>query len=402
MASEANRVENIARALAGSASIVDPFDKPQLDAYTNAVFQNTPYGDQMLETLALPPGHPVQPAPGAPSLIQHVIYIVKSSLSYDQVFGDFGKGSGRTGLDLAGEKIAPNHRQLARDFVLFDNFYTNGDAVADGLLWSVAAAAPSFIQRVAPNSLAGRRRKIDDDSGQEPAAFPPAGYLWTQAMAAGLKMRNYGMFAVNTPLKQVQTGGNHVARLNDPPLAAVTNMQYRGFDPEYPDHERARVFLADLARFEANASMPRLLIARLANDHTAGAAKGAPTPSASIADNDYALGLIVEACTRSKFWPKMAIFVVEDSAWGSDHVDGHRAPAFVLSPYTRRGGVIDSNFYNTTSMLRTIEIILGLRPMTLFDAASPPMLDAFVFNPDTTPFRAVKPKAPLEERNPGP
>jgi hypothetical protein len=384
----------------GTASIIDAFNEPQLDRYTRTVLENSPYDDRLLRDPDIPPGHPLHPAPGAPMTIQHVVYIVNEGRSYDRVFGALSKGSRDPSLALFPDQVAPNHRKLAAEFVLFDNFYASGATGADGLAWAVSAIAPDYIQRMWPNSYAGRRRTADYE-GQEAAAFPPAGYIWTQVMSVGLSMRNYGMFTDLAPLKQVAPGASHVSGVRDQALAPVTNMRYRGFDLDYPDVERARVFLADLAQFEASDNMPRFLILRLGNGHTSGTAPGMPAPAAAFADNDYALGLIVEALSRSKFWAKTAVFVLDaHSSAGSDHVDSHRVPAFILSPFTRRG-IVDSTFYNTTSMLRTIEHILRLRPMTIFDASSPVMWSAFAFSPDISPYIAEKPRVRLDERNPG-
>jgi len=217
-------------------------------------------------------------------------------------------------------------------------------------------------------------------------------------MSKGLTMRNYGYFATNRA--QALSDGTQIEAVRDPALAGVTNMKYRAFDMGYPDVERAKVFLQDLAEFERNGAMPRFLILRLGNDHTSGTAAGRISPLSAVADNDYALGMIVEACSRSRFWEKMAIFVLEDDAQnGPDHVDSHRAPAYILSPYTRTG-IIDSTVYNTTSMLRTMELILGLRPMTHFDAGSRPMWAAFAHTADNRPYEAEKPRISLEDRNP--
>jgi hypothetical protein len=169
---------------------------------------------------------------------------------------------------------------------------------------------------------------------------------------------------------------------------------------DYPDTERAKIFLTDLAQFESTGTMPRFLILRLGNDHTSGTAAGKIAPRSAVADNDYALGIIVEALSRSRFWPKLAIFVLEDDAQnGADHVDSHRSPAFVISPYVQRG-IVDSTMYNTTSMLRTMELILGLRPMTTFDAAARPMISAFTMTPDLKAYSAERPRISIEERNP--
>jgi hypothetical protein len=212
-------------------------------------------------------------------------------------------------------------------------------------------------------------------------------------------MRNYGYFVNNNP-KIAEDGEQQIDGVRDPILEPVTSWDYRGFDLNYPDVKRVKFFQKDLAEFEASGNMPQLVIMRLGNDHTSGTAAGKIAPLSSIADNDYALGLLVESVSKSKFWPETAIFVLEDDAQnGADHVDSHRSPAFVLSPYTRRG-VVDSSLYNTTSMLRTIEMILGLRPMTQFDAASKPMTSVFQATPNPAPYAAAPPNIPLDTRNP--
>jgi DNA-binding beta-propeller fold protein YncE len=384
----------------GSASFVDPVDDASLEAHTQVVFENSPYDDRLLDELNIPAGNPVPSRPGGPSPIEHVVYIVKENRTYDQVLGDLGRGNGDPSLVLFPERVSPNHHKLAREFVLLDNFYVSADVSADGHAWTTSAIANDYIQKLWPNSYASRRRLYDYE-GQEPTAAPPAGYIWTQVLSAGLSMRNYGYFGDFIPLSKVAAGGNHVSGVRDPRLAPVTNMRFRGFDMDYPDVDRAKVFLDDLKQFEAQGNMPRFIIMRLGNDHTSGTTAGKIAPLSAMADNDYALGMIVEALSRSKFWPKTAVFVIQDDAQnGPDHVDSHRAPAYVLSPYTRRAGTIDSTFYNTTSMLRTMELILGLRPMTTFDAASPPMWSAFAEKPDSTPYTAEKPRIPLDERNP--
>jgi hypothetical protein len=195
-------------------------------------------------------------------------------------------------------------------------------------------------------------------------------------------------------------GTGQITGVRDPVLAKVTNPMYRGFDLAYPDVERARVFLAELAEYEKTGGMPRLIVLRLGNDHTSGTAAGQIAPLSAVADNDYALGMIVEGLSKSRFWNETAIFVLQDDAQnGADHVDSHRSPAFVISPYAKRR-VVDSTMYNTTSMLRTMELLLGLRPMTQFDAASRPMAATFQAKPDPTPFTAEKPRISLEDRNP--
>ncbi len=381
----------------GSVSWVGPFDAAKLAGYSDTVLANSPYRDALLEDARTGANNPVPSRPGGPSPIEHVIYIVKENRTYDQVLGDLGKGNGDPSLTLFGEQSSPNHHKLAREFVLFDNFYVSADVSADGHNWSTAAIAPDYVQKMWPNSYAGRRKHYDYEGG-EPAAVPPAGYLWTNAASAGVSMRNYGYFTDLLPLPV--SNGIHVAAVRDSVLAPVTNRKYRSFDMDYLDVDRAKVFLDDLAEFEKEGTMPKLLLVRLGNDHTSGTAAGKIAPLSAMADNDAALGMIVEGVSKSKFWPKTAIFVLEDDAQnGADHVDSHRSPAFVLSPYTRTGR-IDSTLYNTTSMLRTIELILGLKPMTHFDAGSRPMSAAFSVTPNAAPYTAEKARLPIDAKNP--
>jgi hypothetical protein len=329
--------------------------------------------------------------------IEHVIYIVKENRSYDQVLGDMKEGNGDASLVLFGEKITPNHHKLARQFALLDNFYVNSDVSADGHSWSTAAIATDYIQKLWPNSYGGRRDNYDYEE-QEPTVAPPAGYIWSSAAGAGISMRNYGYMAQNRA--HPAPDGTQIAMVRDPVLNHVTNRFYRDFDLDYPDVERVKVFLADLAEFEKSGTMPRLITMRLGNDHTQGTQGGKLTPFSMVADNDYALGTLVESVSKTRFWSSTAIFVLEDDAQnGPDHVDSHRSPAFVISPYVKHG-VVDSSLYNTASMLRTMELILGLKPMTQFDAAARPMSAAFQATANPAPYVAERPRVPLDERNP--
>lgn len=389
--------EYVARIQTGTAAFVAPFTSDELEAYTRTVYANSPYRDARLDDSGIAPGGPIPARPGDPTPIEYVVYIVKENRTYDQVFGDLKEGNGDPSLVLFGAQAGPNHRKLAREFVLFDNFYVNSDVSADGHNWSTAAISPDYVEKLWPNSYA-RRRRLNDYQGQEPTSAAPAGYLWTNAAAAGVSIRNYGHWVNNRP--SASPDGVHIESVRDPILNRVTNLHFRGFDVDYPDVERARVFLRDLAEFEKTGQMPRLILMRLGNDHTSGTSPGKIAPLAAFADNDYALGMIVEALSRSRFWPKMAIFVLEDDAQnGPDHVDSHRSVAFVISPYAKRR-FVDHTMYNTTSVLRSMELILGLRPMTHFDAAARPMANAFQAAPDLKPYTAEKPRISLEERNP--
>lgn len=388
----------VGRIQTGTASFVDPIGDGQLREYSKTVLANSPYSDSRLDDAGTANTGPIPNHRRTASPIEHIVYIVKENRTYDQVLGDMKEGNGDPSLVLFGEKITPNQHKIAREFVLLDNFYVNSDVSADGHNWSTAAIAPDYVQKMWPNSYAGRR-KLYDYEGQEPTAVPPAGYLWTNAGALDLSMRNYGYFVTN--LKAAAADGTQVEAVRDPVLRKVTNLRYRGFDLDYPDVERAKVFLSDLAEFENKGDMPRLIFMRLGNDHTSGTTPGKIAPLSAVADNDYALGMIVEGISHSaKFWPTTAIFILEDDAQnGPDHVDAHRSPAYLISPYVRRHAV-DSTMYNTTSMLRTMELVLGLHPMTHFDAGARPMNAAFLAAPELTPYTAEKPRIALDQHNP--
>jgi len=377
----------VGRIQTGTASWIAPFDDAQLAAWTETAMANTPYRDDQLDR--------TNPLPAA---IEHVVYIVKENRTYDQILGDMKEGNGDSSLVLFGENVTPNHHKLAREFVLLDNFYVNADVSAEGHHWSTAAIANDYVEKLWPNQYA-KRRKLYDFEGQEPTAQPPAGYLWTSAVSAGLSIRNFGYWVENKE-KAAPTGSEQAARVLDPVLARFTNRLYRNFDLDYPDVERAKVFLTELADYEKTGNMPKLIFMRLGNDHTAGTTPGRIAPLSAVADNDYALGQIVEGISHSRFWNSTAIFVLEDDAQdGPDHVDSHRSPAFVISPYVKRRAV-DSTRYNTTSVLRTMEFILGLRPMTQFDASARPMTSLFQPGPDSAPYSAEKPRIALDQRNP--
>jgi YVTN family beta-propeller protein len=376
-------VQFVGRMQTGTASWIEPFTVEQLAAWTARTLANSPYRDQKLDE--------VSPLPR----IEHVIYIVKENRSYDQVLGDLKQGNGDPSLVLFGENSTPNLHKLAREFVLLDNFYVNSDVSADGHNWSAAAIAPDYVQKMWPNKYANRRKTYDFEE-QDAASLPPAGYLWTNAAAAGISIRNFGYMVNNN----AAPGAEQITGVRDPVLAKVTNSFYRGFDLDYTDVDRAKVFLNELAEYEKSGNMPRLIVMRMGNDHTSGTAAGKIAPLSAAADNDYAVGQLVEGVSKSRFWASTAIFILEDDAQnGPDHVDSHRSPAFVISPWVKRHAV-DSSMYNTTSMLRTMEFLLGLKPMTHFDAGARPMTAAFQNQPNAAPYTVEKPRISLEERNP--
>jgi hypothetical protein len=397
--SEGGVVQYIAQLMRGTLSIIElppreAFEK-QMAAYTAQAYRCSPLRPDAGVTAAQPAGNPVPSTLGDVSPIKYCLYVIKENRTYDQVLGDMPEGNGDPKLCLFPERITPNLHKLAREFVLLDNFYVDGEVSADGHEWSMAAYATDFVEKMWPLDYGHNRSgKFPYPSeGDFPIATPAAGYLWDRAREAGVSYRSYGEFVANgrTPAEPARTRVKTLEGHFDP--------WFHGFDLDYSDRKRAERFIAELKRFETEGDMPRLQILRLPNDHTHGTTPGTLTPTALVADNDVALGRVLEAVSSSKFWPQMAVFVVEDDAQnGPDHVDAHRTTAFVISPYAKRR-VVDSTLYSTTSMLRTMELILGLKPMSQFDAAARPMFNSFQAAADLRPYRAVPANVNLEERN---
>jgi YVTN family beta-propeller protein len=335
-----------------------------------------------------------QADPGRPrSPIHHVIYVIKENRTYDQVMGSLGRGNGDPSLNLFGEESAPNQRALARQFVTFDNFYADAEVSADGWNWSTAGTANSYVQKTWPARYSKRNRPYDFEGGElatAPGRRPDRSYLWDALDAAGVSYRNYGAWTSGTPAKVAATA---------PGLAAHTDTAYPAFVLGITDQTRIDEWLREFRGYEQHGDLPEFEFIRLPNDHTAGTKPGLPTPKAMVADNDLALGRLVDALSHSRFWATTAVFVVEDDAQdGPDHVDAHRTVAQVISPYTRTGRV-DSTFYSTVSMLRTMELIVGLPPLTQFDGAATPMTTAFTDRRNLTPYSLRTPTQPLDERN---
>jgi hypothetical protein len=344
-------------------------------------------------------GNPIPQKVGDPSPIKYAIYIIKENRTYDQVLGDMREGNGEPELCLFPEAITPNHHKIAREFVLLDNFYVDGEVSADGHEWTMGAYATDYIEKVWPLSYRGGKIFGYPSEGQKDLiARPSGGYLWNRCIDAKVSYRAYGEWVNNTgPVKPDGTFPDCRPAVKE--LAGMIDPQFRGYDLDYPDVKRAERFISELKRFEAAGEMPRMQVMRLPNNHTSGTRVGKPTVFAQVGDNDLAFGMVVEAISASKFWKETAIFVVEDDAQnGPDHVDAHRTIAFVISPYTKRGAV-DSTLYSTSSMLRTMELILGLQPMSQFDAAARPMFNSFTAKPNFTPYKHVVPKVDLKAVN---
>jgi DNA-binding beta-propeller fold protein YncE len=397
---EPPQVQYVGHIQTGTVEFLATPDEAKLMEFTGTVRRNSPYSDDLIE---LPPDSQqtafFQRTDNHASPIEHVIYVIKENRTYDQVLGDLPKGNGDPSLVLFGEKYTPNLHRLAQDYILYDNFYENADVSAEGHNWASAAIAPDYTVKLWPSEY-GKRSKVYDFEGGESANTPPAGYLWTNAMQAGVSVRDYGQWTTNFPIRQV-VDGVQIKNARDPSLTPYVDKKYRGWDLDYPDVERAKEFSREWNEFDAAGKAPAISILRMGNDHTKGTAAGALTPFSYNADNDYGVGMLVDTVSHSKLWATTAIFIIEDDSQnGPDHVDSHRAPAWVISPYTKRG-IVDSGMYNQMSVLRSMELIVGLRPMTQFDAAARPMFESFSKTPDTTPYTAIQPKVSLTDRNPG-
>jgi hypothetical protein len=331
---------------------------------------------------------------------EHVIYVIKENRTYDQVFGDLKQADGDTALVFFPRDVSPNHHALAERFGIFDRFFVNAEVSPDGHNWSTAAYVTDYAEKTIPSNYSSRGRSYDYEGTNrnvvpvDDVSEPSSGYLWNLADRAGITYRNYGEF-VNEP--------EELSRLKDsafiptkPTLAAHTNKAYPGWSLEIPDQVRADIWLEEFQRFVQAGTLE---FVRLPNDHTSGASAGAPTPRAYMADNDLALGRIIQALSKSRFWKSTVVFVLEDDAQdGPDHVDSHRSPLLVISPYNR--GKVFHRFANTSDVVATIEDILGLGRMSQFDHYGRPLREIWETTPDLTPYTLLRPSVSLDEKNP--
>jgi DNA-binding beta-propeller fold protein YncE len=320
---------------------------------------------------------------------KHVIYIIKENRTYDQVFGDLKEGDGDAGLVFFGEKVTPNHHSLALRFGLFDRFFTNAEVSSQGHMWSTAAYVTDYDEKTVHSAYSDRRADIDDEEIDEPAN----GFLWNLAKKKGVSFRDYGEMVS----REKGPGREAMERRG---LAGEANLDYAPFNLTISDQARADVWLKEFQQFVARKELPQLEILHLPSDHTAGGKMGFRTPRAMVADNDLALGRIVEAVTKSRFWKDTVIFVLEDDSQnGPDHVDSHRSPMLVISAYNRAG--TNHRFANTTDVVAAIEDILGLDRMSKFDYFSRSLADVFSETPDLSSWTAEASRVDLKEMNAG-
>ena len=367
----------IGRTLAGAISVIPRPDTAQMAAFTRQVRLNSPYTPGQFHTANTPNQSAIPSRVGSDCPIKYVLYIIKENRTYDQVFGDFRDAAGRpagngdSNLVMYGESVTPNHHQLARDYVLLDNLYCNGEVSVDGHSWCDAAIATDFNQRSWILSYSRHGKLPGNDEMDQPSA----GYLWDLCKRHGVTYKNYGEGATRVPSAN------------------------RGHWPAGRDMDRVQGWITDLAAAEQTGELPRFMIMSLGEDHTRGTAAGAFSPDACVASNDLGLAKIVAAASRSRFWKEMAIFVTEDDAQnGPDHVDAHRTVGLVISPYCKQG-FVDSTLYTTAGMIRTMELILGLPPLTQYDAGATPMFNAFTATAQPKIYQPLTPKVDVLAKN---
>lgn len=379
------KVQYIAGLFRGTLSIIpQPSDK-QLSVYSQAVYHNTPYSKEKELNPGGEPGNPIPMKVGDASPIKHVFYIIKENRTYDQVLGDVAGGNGDTTLTLFGERITPNQHKIVKDFILLDNFYVDAEVSADGHNWSMGAYANDYLEKTWPSSYGSRGGSYGGE-GERTIANNRDGFIWDHCARNKVSFRSYGEF-VDKDGPTIPVLNNHFGR-------------YTGYDLAVRDTARFYQWQKDFDSLVAANALPQLTTLRFGNDHTEGMRAGKPTPFAHVADNDLAVGLFIEHLSKSPVWKESVVFILEDDAQnGPDHVDAHRSPLYVVSPFVKRK-TVDHTMYSTSGVLRTIELILGMPPMTQYDAAATPLWRSFTATPDLSSFRHVPAKVDLNEKNP--
>jgi len=381
---EKKEVQYIGSLFKGTLSVIDIPDEEQLKDYTKMVYSNTPFNPTEKRQAYLK-NNPIPIQPEAKSPIKYVFYVIKENRTYDQVLGDIEKGNGDTSLCIFPERITPNIHALVNEFVLLDNFYADAEVSADGHNWSTAAYATDFVEKTWPISYGGRGGNYDFE-GSRQIAIPKDGFIWDYCQRAGISYRTYGEFT-DGKTANIRSLKNHFCK------------GYAGFDMNIQDTTRLNVWIKDFDRLLSENKVPQFNTLRLSSDHTSGQRRGKYTPYAAVADNDLAVGMLVDHLSHSPIWKETAIFILEDDAQnGPDHVDAHRSTALVISPYTKRNEVIHT-MYSTSGVLRTMELILGLPPMSQYDAAALPLFECFTPNTNLAPYTYIPSNINLDDRN---
>ena len=377
---------SIAKLITGSVSIVPVPDSVTLARYTGQAYALSPYSNPRIRPVVRPSVFPSQ--------LKHVVYIIRENRTYDQVMGDVEQGNGDRQLAIFNDSVTPNAHAIARRWVLFDNFYVNGEVSANGHEWTDRAFAGDYNEKTWPQ-IASDRRPWDMRSGED-LANPAGAYIWDAALRRGLWVVNFGEMTDSTERDSTNwlPSRSSIRGLKD-----ITVATYPGFVLDIADTTRARLFADSVASWDDQSRFPDLVIMWLPRDHAYGRRAGKPTPRAMVADNDLALGQVVERLSQSPAWASLVVFALEDDAqYGPDHVDGHRSVLLVASPYARRG-VVDSTFYSTSSVVRSVGVILGLPPLSQYDAGATPLWNAFSTRADLRPFAHIPSTWPLDEMN---
>ena len=384
--------------MSGALSVVPIPDEAALKEYTQQVYRNCPYSDDLLTSVPSSVPTAIPTTVGAPSPIKYVIYVIKENRTYDQVFGDLASGDkpigkGDPSLCMFPRRVTPNHHKLAEQFVLLDNMYCNGQVSRDGHPWSTMAYNTDYISRDWHLTYSQRLGVDDDDEGDLSNA--PSGYLWDACMRAGVSYRNYKEYGSRVS----DDSGNTRMEGRVPGLIGHMCPNFGIGKGRERDMDLIEVMLAEYKQFVENKNMPKFIMMSLGEDHTDGTRPGSFTPQACVGSNDIALGKLVDAVSHGPLWAETAIFVIEDDAQnGPDHIDAHRTVSFVISPYTKRA-YVDSTQYSTVSMIRTMELILGLDPLSQYDAAARPMFNSFTNVADLTPYTMEAAQINLEAKN---
>jgi len=379
------KVQYIGGLFRGTMSIIPEPDEKKLASYSAMVYKNTPYKQDKANSIPEAMGTAIPDVAGRKSQIKYVFYVIKENRTYDQILGDIPEGNGDTSLVLFGQQITPNQHQLVRDFVLLDNFYVDGEVSADGHNWSMGAYATDYLEKTWPSGYGGRGGDYDSE-GNRKIANNKDGFIWDFCARKGVSYRTYGEFADNY-------------KPNIPVLKDHYCKFFTSWDQDVLDTIRYRQWKKDFDSLLSVDQVPQLNTIRFINDHTLGLKAGKPTPFAQVADNDFAVGRLVEYLSRSRIWNECVVFILEDDAQnGPDHVDAHRSPVYIAGGYVKRN-FVDHTPYTTSSVLRTIELILGLPPMSQYDAAATPMWRCFTNSPQPYKFQTLGPFVDLNERN---
>ena len=369
----------------GTMSIIDFPSVEQLAVYSQQVYKNAPYSKAIEMEAQGEEGNPIPRRRDGKSPIKHVFYIVKENRTYDQVLGDVKGGNGDTSLVLFGEKITPNQHQLVKDFALLDNFYVDGEVSADGHNWSLGAYATDYLEKNWVSSYGGRGGEYDAE-GTRKIANNKGDFIWGACKKAGVSYRTYGEFADNY-------------KANIPVLENHFCTFYTSWDQTVRDTTRVNQWKRDFDSLVSVNALPQMNTFRLINDHTEGMSIGRPTPFAHTADNDLAVGMFIDYLSKSPVWKESVVFILEDDAQnGPDHVDAHRSPVYVVGPYVKRN-FVDHTPYTTSGVVRTMELILGVAPMSQYDAGATPLWRSFTATPNFKTYDAIPSNINLEDKN---